>query len=215
MHCRQCGHELTANQAFCPACGQAVNSSSSSRSATVSASSSTDTVSSTSQVSLTVPLSFTTQRQDFYRLGALAVLLLSMFFPVIGVRSHGIRFIQMGGIGWILVIIVLAMSALVAIPSWRPKFWTTGERFLSAAAVGCALTVFLILEGLQVSLARLMNSFGGSLLGGALSSGVGLHLGFGMLLLIAGSFGWAFLTWIPTRNIGASASGSNSVSPPM
>lgn len=150
--------------------------------------------------SMSGAIAITTDIHDFWRLGALALLLISTFIPAVSLPG-GLAFsvIQLGFVGWLAVLVILALAALTAIPSWRPSFWGSLERFLSAALVGNVLTVFLLVVSVASVVSRLIAKLSqsagglGSLLLGSTTS-LAIHVGFGLILALVGSIGWAIVT---------------------
>ena len=195
MNCSECGAAIRTGQSFCGQCGTALqavvgqNSNGGSNSTTRSM-----------PTSALAPIAITSDPQDFWRLGALGVLLISTFVPAISLPGGlSLSVIQLGLFGWLAVLVILALGAVTAVPSWRPGFWGPLERFVSAALVGNVLTIFVFTVGIGAVVshlvARLTQSAGGlgsAFLGGATSMAV--HVGFGLILALIGSVAWAVVT---------------------
>ena len=194
MNCTQCGATLRAGQAFCGQCGataqMAAGQTAPGLPANPAAGPST----------VTIPVALTTNVHDFWRLGLLGVLLLSVFVPAVSLPA-GLAFsvIQLGFVGWLAVLVILALAALTAIPSWRPSIWGSVERFVSAALVGNVATVFLLVATVSSELTHLISKLSqstgglGSLFLGSATS-LSIHVGLGLVLALFGSIGWAIVT---------------------
>jgi len=192
MNCPQCGKTIRAGQSFCGQCGATLQM----------ASGQTPPIPSSppSRPATLGTIAFTSNVQDYWRLGALALLLISTFIPAVSLPD-GLAFsvIQLGFVGVLAILIILALAALTAIPSWRPSFWGPLERFLSAALVGNVFTVFLLVVTVASVVSRLMAKLSqsagglGSLLLGSTTS-LAIHVGFGLVLALIGSIGWAVVT---------------------
>ncbi len=192
MNCPQCGVPIRAGQSFCGQCGATLQMAAGQTSPVSSAVPPSPSISGT--------IAFTTQVDDYWRLGALALLLISTFIPAVSLPG-GLAFsvIQLGVVGVLAILIILALAAVTAIPSWRPSFWGPLERFLSAALVGNVFTVFLLVVTVASVVSRLMAKLSqsagglGSLLLGSTTS-LAIHVGFGLVLALIGSIGWAVVT---------------------
>lgn len=192
----ECGTPLRPGQAFCGQCGRAVPQAAEESAVSLSRNTAPLT-------GFAMPFALTTQTDDFWKLGALAVLLLSLFFPAVSLPAGlALSPIQLGLWAWLAVLIVLALAALTAVPAWRPRPWPAIERFLSAALVGSVVTVLGMVWTAAHILSRMIQSFTsstggfGSFLAGSFgrAASYSVHVDFGLVLALAGTVAWAILT---------------------
>jgi hypothetical protein len=197
MRCAHCGAEVAPEHTFCSQCGTPLTTSGDYPSSASSPSAAGTPSSRT--LSVTVPVAFTHASGDYWRLGALALLFLSLFLPIFSsTHVFTLRIISFGLAGWLALLIVLALAVLTAIPTWRPAFWPGLERFLAAAVLGNVVTVLLALLSMQGLITRLMTKLQSSMLGSFVSSSLSSHvphLGFAPFLALIGSIGWAVIIW--------------------
>ena len=204
MRCAHCGAEVAPEHTFCSQCGTPLTASGDHPS---SSSPTPEAVASSSHtLSLTVPVAFTHASRDYWRLGALALLFLSLFLPIFSsAHVFTLRIISFGLVGWLALLIVLALAVLTAIPNWRPAFWPGLERFLAAAVLGSVVTVLLALLSIQGLITHLMTKLQSSMLGSLVSSSLSSHvphLGFAPFLALIGSIGWAVLNLPRLKPVG-------------
>ncbi|PSR32277.1 MAG: hypothetical protein C7B46_15005 [Sulfobacillus benefaciens] len=196
MQCDECGAPLRGGQAFCGNCGKAVTADAGAPLKILSA------PNRSRSTAFATPIMVTTKIQDFWNLGALATILISLFLPAISFPAgFTVRPLQFGFLAWGAVMGISVLAILTAVPSWRPLFWPSVERFTSAALVGSVVTVWVTVLGLPSALSHFgqsvshANLFGGvffSSLGSDLSSSI--HVGFGLVLALIGTVAWAITT---------------------
>lgn len=194
MNCLECGAAVHDGQAFCGKCGTAVPTQAAPLASPQTSSSSQPVLPSIGSVTLT------TQVGDFWKLGSLAVILLSLFLPAVSLPAGlAVSPLRLGFFAWIAVLVVLGLGALTAVPAWRIKGWSDVERFLSAAFLGSVLTVFVLVLGVAHivgSITQSLNSGSGGLLGNVMGGSLSLsvHVGMGLVLAILGTVSWAVAT---------------------
>lgn len=185
MTCSQCGVPVRPGQSFCGQCGTALTAQVPSPDATVPHASS-------ASMSINFPaISFTADFDDYMRLGALAVLLISVFLPAVSLPNGlGFSLIRLGFLGWLAIVIILAFAAETAVPAWRLSQWSAIARFVSAALVGNVVTVVLMVIVAGQVLSHVLGS-AASFLGA--SYALSVNVGFGLVLALVGSVAWAVL----------------------
>lgn len=135
----------------------------------------------------TCPMTFTTESRDFWTLGALGLLVLSFFLPMIAgpYISSSTAPINTGTMAWIGLLGLLAVITATALPRFRPVKWLMINRWLSAAAVGCVVTVAFIIS----SLTGVADNFVGQ------GSNSPFTMGMGWMSALLGSVVWTAIVW--------------------
>ena len=193
----ECGTPVRPGQAFCGQCGRAVPETAPSPSPTPGSPVTIPTV---------LPTGLATDSRDLWKLGSLAVLLLSLFLPIVSLPAGiSLTVLRFGALAWIGGLALLVLATLTAVPAWRPPFWPVLERFFSAAAVGSVATVFVGVIGLASAISHFvqsLNNSSGTLSGlstGLVSNSLALsiHVGFGLIVALVGAIAWAVATKRP------------------
>ncbi len=172
MQCPHCQAPLVPQQKFCSTCGTPVTPAGS-KHAPLHA--------------LTGPITFTTASRDFWTLGALGLLVLSFFLPMIAgpYISSSTAPITAGSMAWIGLLGLLAVMTATAFPRFRPVQWLLISRWISAAVVGSVLTVAFIISALT----GVANNFLGQ------ASGASFTMGVGWMSALLGSVAWTVIAW--------------------
>lgn len=171
MLCPHCQAPLVPQQKFCSTCGTPV----------------IQVTPSTPRAAIPFPMAFTTESRDFWTLGAMGLLALSFFLPMITgpYISRSTAPITAGSMAWIGLLGLLAIMTATALPRFRPVQWPLMSRWLSAAVVGSVLTVAFIIS----SLTGVANNFLGQ------TGGASFTMGVGWMSALLGSVAWTVIAW--------------------